>query len=98
MAYEQRDNTGSLFKNDRREKETHAHARGTALIDGIEYWVDAWTNEAKDGSKYQSLKFKRKDAAQSKQQAGYVGSYNGDPATNSIGGVGSRDLDDDVPF
>jgi hypothetical protein len=63
MGYEQKDNSGSLFKNDRREKDTHAHAKGTALIDGVEYWVDAWTNEARDGSKYQSLKFKRKDTA-----------------------------------
>lgn len=64
MAYEMKDNSGSLFKNERREKDTHANAKGTALIDGVEYWVDAWTNEARDGSKYQSLKFKRKDAAQ----------------------------------
>lgn len=64
MAYEMKDNSGSLFKNDRREKDTHAHAKGTALIDGVEYWVDAWTNEARDGSKYQSLKFKRKESAE----------------------------------
>lgn len=61
MAYEPKDNTGSLFKNDRREKDTHAHARGSALIDGVEYFVDAWTNTDRNGNKYQSLKFKRKD-------------------------------------
>ena len=61
MAYEQKDNSGSLFKNDKREKETHAHARGSALIDGVSYYVDAWTNTDKNGNKYQSLKFKRKD-------------------------------------
>lgn len=85
MAYEQRDNTGSLFKNERREKDTHANARGSALIDGVEYWVDAWTNEARDGSKYQSLKFKRKDAAQT-----YNGSTRSQPA--------SFPIDDEVPF
>lgn len=63
MAYEQKDMTGSLFRNDRRESDTHPNAKGTAIIDGVAYWVDAWTNEARDGSKYQSLKFKRKDAA-----------------------------------
>lgn len=65
MAYEQKDNSGSLFKNDRREKDTHANAKGSALIGGVEYWVDAWTNETQSGDKYQSLKFKRKDAASS---------------------------------
>ena len=83
MAYQHKENTGSLFKNDKREKETHAHARGSALIDGVEYYIDAWTNESNDGSKYQSLKFKRKDAA---------GTTRPQPAAFDT------DLDDDVPF
>lgn len=85
MAYEHKENTGSLFKNERREKDTHANARGSALIDGVEYWVDAWTNEAGDGKKYQSLKFKRKDQAGS-----------GSPRTQPA--AFDADLDDDVPF
>lgn len=88
MAYEMKDNTGSLFKNDRREKDTHAHAKGTALIDGVEYWIDAWTNETKDGQKYQSLKFKAKEARTDSfaQQEAMRGS------------VSSADLDDEIPF
>ena len=58
--YEQKDNSGSLFKNDRREKDTHPHATGSALIDGVEYWVSAWTKEGKSG-KFQSLAFRRKE-------------------------------------
>jgi hypothetical protein len=69
MAYEQKDNSGSLFKNDKREKDTHANARGSAMIDGVHYWVDAWTNTAQSGDKYQSLKFKRKDAPNGSQGA-----------------------------
>lgn len=64
MAYEQKDNSGSLFKNERREKDTHAHARGSSMIDGVEYYIDAWTNTTAKGDKYQSLKFKRKEQAQ----------------------------------
>lgn len=60
MSYEHKDNTGSLFKNDRRTKDTQAQAVGSAVIDGVAFWVDAWTNE-KNGAKYQSLKFRRKD-------------------------------------
>lgn len=59
MAYEQRDNTGSLFKNERREKDSQPHATGTALIDGVEYYVSAWTKEGAKG-RWQSLSFKPK--------------------------------------
>lgn len=87
MPYEMKNNTGSLFKNDRREKDTHAHARGSALIDGVEYWVDAWTNESANGTKYQSLKFKRKDE---RHMAGRTDDRQADPTP--------IDLDDEIPF
>jgi hypothetical protein len=60
MAYEQRDNSGSLFKNDKREKDTHPNATGQAMVDGVAYWVSAWTKESKNG-KWQSLSFKKKE-------------------------------------
>ena len=86
MAFQHKENSGSLFKNDKREKETHAHARGDALIDGVEYWVNAWTNTAKDGSKYQSLKFSRKDQNRAPNPQ--------PPQTTAT----SDDFDDDIPF
>jgi uncharacterized protein (DUF736 family) len=63
MAYEPKDMSGSLFKNDRKEKDTHADYRGSALINGVGHWLDAWINEDRNGNKYMSLKFKRKDQA-----------------------------------
>lgn len=60
MAFEQRENAGSLFKNDKKEKDTHPNATGSALIGGVEYWVSAWTKEGKNG-KWQSLAFKPKE-------------------------------------
>jgi uncharacterized protein (DUF736 family) len=64
MAYEQKPNTGSLFKNDRKETDSHPDYKGSALIDGLgECWLDAWINTAKDGSKYMSLKLKPKELA-----------------------------------
>ena len=64
--FEQRDNSGTLWKNDHRESEKHPNAKGSALIDGVEYWVSAWTKEGQKG-KFQSLSFERKDAAPAKQ-------------------------------
>ena len=85
MAYEQRDMSGSLFKNDRKETDSHPDYKGSALLGGVEHWLDAWINEAKDGSKYMSVKFKPKDAARSLTS----------PAPAS---AVDADLSDSVPF
>ena len=60
MAWELKEGQGSLFKNQRREKETHPHATGECMIDGVVYRVSAWIKEGKNG-KFQSLAFRRKD-------------------------------------
>ena len=64
MAYEQKQNSGSLFKN-----ENHPNATGSALISGVEYWVSAWTKRDKNDKPWQSLSFKPKDAAKSASPA-----------------------------
>lgn len=60
MAYEQRDNSGTLGKNDKREKSTHPEYKGQAIIDGTAYWISAWVKESQYG-KFFSLSFKPKD-------------------------------------
>jgi uncharacterized protein (DUF736 family) len=85
MAYETKPNTGSLFKNDRKESDTHPDYKGQALINGVECWLDAWINESNSGTKYMALKFKPKDAAAS-------------PPTRVQTHMGTVELDDDVPF
>lgn len=84
MAYEQRDMSGSLFRNDKREKDSHPNATGSALIDGVEYWVSSWTKTDKNGHKWQSLAFKRKDAKPAAKGAGadYRAGKNGEPEFN----------------
>lgn len=61
MAYELRELSGSLFKNDKKETEKHPNMTGSALIDGVEYFVSGWTKEGNKG-KWISLAFKPKDA------------------------------------
>ena len=62
MAYEPKDMSGSLFKNDRKEKDSHPNLQGSALIDGVDHWVSGWTKTRDNGDKWISLAFKRKDA------------------------------------
>lgn len=68
MAFTPKDNTGTLFRNDKREKDSHPNAKGTAIIDGVEYWISAWTKSGAKGN-FQSLSFQRKDQQQSSKPA-----------------------------
>ncbi len=65
MAYEQRDNSGALFRNERKEKENHPDYQGNAMIGGVEYYISAWVKDGKKG-KFFSFSFKPKD--ESRQQ------------------------------
>ena len=96
MAYEPKDNTGSLFKNDRASSDKHPQATGSAIIDGVDYFVDAWTNIDKNGNRYQSLKFKRKDKQAVAPTRKGGGMYDRDDPRTSR----SRDDDDtgEIPF
>lgn len=55
------DNSGSMFKNDRKSKEAHPDISGSALVGGAEYWVSGWRKSGTKGDFY-SLSFKVKDA------------------------------------
>ena len=59
MAFN-KDNSGSLSKNTRKEKPTHPDIRGKATVAGVEYWVDGWAKDGENG-KWYSLSFKLKE-------------------------------------
>ena len=63
MAYEQRDNSGSLFKNDKKESDNHPDYNGSAMVNGAEVWMSAWLKTASNGKKFMSFSFKPKDQA-----------------------------------
>ena len=61
MAYEMKDNTGSIFKNQKKLTESHPTGTGTCLIDGKEYWVSSWIKKDKNGQPWNSLAFTLKE-------------------------------------
>jgi hypothetical protein len=64
---EKRENSGTLGKNERKEKETHPSHTGSATIAGVDYWVSAWVKEGARG-KFFSLSFKAKEPRQEKRE------------------------------
>ena len=95
-------NRGALFKNEDKQKETHADYQGNLNVDGVEYFLDAWVKEAASGRKFMSVSVKRKDkqapalaapapAARPKDERYRAGQ----PARQA---TGFDDMDDDIPF
>lgn len=86
MAYEQKDNSGALFRNNDKEKETHPDYKGSITVNGEDYWISAWLNESKKGTKYMSLSVTSKDGAKKEIKSRTEELYQS-----------SNDLDD-IPF
>ena len=58
--------SGTLFRNDRRrEGREDPHLRGSCMIGGQRFWMDAWTQWVqrgdRQGDKYISIKFRAAD-------------------------------------
>ena len=80
-------NRGVLFKNDRKEKDTHPDYKGSYTDgNGAEFWLSAWLKKDKNGNTFMSLSTTAKDEVNNKgmQQARQA--------------IQPKELDDDLPF
>lgn len=84
MSYEQKYNTGALFKN-KKEKDTQPDYRGQALVNGKPMEIGAWIKKSKKGTAYMSLVFREP-----------FKKHAGDDDTGRRSSV--ADMDDDIPF
>ena len=64
----QRDNSGVLFSNDKKDNERAPHYKGNITVDGKDYWLSAWVKEGKSG-KFMGLAVSPKEDYQPKQAA-----------------------------
>ncbi len=60
MTKEFKDNSGVLFKNEVLKSGTHPLYSGSALIDGVEYFMDSWVRQSAAGKNFMSFSFKKK--------------------------------------
>ena len=88
MSYEQKDNSGSIFVNERKQNDKQPDRTGTAMIDGKEYYVSGWLKNGKRGP-WLSLAFKPKEEARAPRR---------EAAPAATAERWSDTLDDDLPF
>jgi uncharacterized protein (DUF736 family) len=92
MAYET-NLRGVLFKNRKKEKDTHPDYTGNCQIEGVDYFMDAWLKQSDKGNTFMSFSFKRKDKQAEQSSAAPQQRHKPsapEPAQDSF--------DDDIPF
>jgi hypothetical protein len=104
MAFEQRDNSGSLFKNERKDKDSHPDYTGNGMIDGKGFWFSAWIKKDRNGKSFMSMSFKPKEDQPPQRQAPRQQARQPDRAPkqeqwNDFNDQGRRgEMNDEIPF
>ena len=86
------ENRGSIWRNEKKERDTHPDFTGTLNVAGVEYWVSAWKRKDGASDRAPALSFSIKPKDEQK------------PATKKSDPISSgrslkSDMDDDlIPF
>jgi uncharacterized protein (DUF736 family) len=54
-------NRGALFKNDKKESESHPDYKGNLNVGGKDFWISSWIKKDRNGNTFMSLSVKPKD-------------------------------------
>jgi len=90
MAEFDNTNRGSIWKNEKKEKDTHPDFTGSLNVNGVEYWVSAWKRKEGAAAKAPALSFsiKPKDEQPQSQHVDKT----------RAGASRNQDMDDEIPF
>ena len=81
MAEYDNTNRGQIWKNDRKEKDTHPDLKGSVNVDGKEYWVSAWKRKPDANPKAPALSFRLQPKDEAHSQGASQASQ---PASNDL--------------
>jgi hypothetical protein len=102
MAFEQNNNSGALFENERKETDRHPDMTGTVKVGEVEYYISAWERESRSGKPYLSLSFTEKNQSGATTRGTITGrgfGRNSRPQRSQGQNYNNDDnYDEDVPF
>ena len=90
MAFEMKELRGSLFRNNKKEKNSQPDYNGSCKVNGVEYRLSAWLKETAQGEKFFSMALTHPDTLPKKD------GQNGAPEPAKT--LSAPDDDDDLPF
>lgn len=85
MAYEQKDNSGSIFKNDKKGNDKAPDYNGTIIVEGVEKRIALWVKKSNDGK----TSFFSASISEAQPKTGSTGGYKAPVIAPD---------DDDLPF
>lgn len=89
-------NRGSIWKNKKKEKDTHPDFTGSLNVDGVEYWVNAWRRKDDASPEAPALTFSvRPKEARADERAPAPAAK---PAARRASADMGRELNDEIPF
>ncbi len=81
-------NRGSIWKNEKKEKDSHPDFTGSLNVGGVEYWVSAWKRKEGAAAKAPALSFSIKPKDEQPQ-----------PVRKARTELGKNlDMDEEIPF
>ena len=86
MAFEHKENSGSIFKNDYKETDKQPDMRGDAKINGRIIRIAGWKSKTNDGKAYLSLRFSDPQE------------FKAEPDTTGLNDEPKTIKEDDLPF
>ncbi len=87
-------NRGAIWKNEKKEQDTHPDFTGSLNVDGVEYWVSAWKRKEGAAPKAPALSFSVKPK---EQRPARQSEFGNSPAPRTAR-RSSAEMDDEIPF